>query len=129
MSSRLHLPFAALSDDAMRFTNALRLPPFMVDGVRLIKRLTIIAQGRRIETVFYPIVRPEENVSDVIACSKRIQFDGRGRASTGSSRPYAREGGPPFQMSPKIATASRHVPFEDLGVFHAVLTLACFDAN
>jgi hypothetical protein len=34
MSSRLHLPFAALSDDAMRFTNALRLPPFMVDGVR-----------------------------------------------------------------------------------------------
>ena len=29
MSSRLHLPFAALSDDAMRFTNALRLPTYM----------------------------------------------------------------------------------------------------
>jgi hypothetical protein len=32
-------------------------------------------------------------------------------------------------MSPKIATARRHVPFEDLGMFHAVLTLAGFNAN
>jgi hypothetical protein len=32
-------------------------------------------------------------------------------------------------MSPKIATARRHVPFEDLGMFHAVLTLAGFHAN
>ena len=58
MSSRLHLPFAVLSDAAMRFTDALRLPTFMVDGMRLIKRLTIIARGPRIETVFYPIGTP-----------------------------------------------------------------------
>jgi hypothetical protein len=32
-------------------------------------------------------------------------------------------------MSTKIATARRHDPFEDLGMFHAVLTLAGFNAN
>jgi peroxiredoxin len=46
MSSRLHLPFVVLSDPAMRFTDALRLLTFVVDGMRLIKRLTIIAWGR-----------------------------------------------------------------------------------
>jgi peroxiredoxin len=70
MSDRLHLPFAVLSDHAMHFTNALRLPTFVVDGMRLIKRLTIIARGPRIETVLYPIVRPEENATDVIAWLK-----------------------------------------------------------
>jgi peroxiredoxin len=70
MSARLHLPFAVLSDHAMHFANALRLPTFVVDGMRLIKRLTIIARGQWIETVFYPIVRPEENASDVIAWLK-----------------------------------------------------------
>jgi peroxiredoxin len=70
MSSRLHLPFAVLSDHAMRFTNALRLPTFMVDGMRLIKRMTVIARGPTIEAVFYPIVHPEENASDVIAWLK-----------------------------------------------------------
>ena len=70
MSARLHLPFAVLSDPAMHFTDALRLPTFVVDGMRLIKRLTIIAHGPRIETVFYPIVHPEENASDVIAWLK-----------------------------------------------------------
>jgi peroxiredoxin len=70
MSGRLHLPFAVLSDTDMHFTDALRLPTFMVDGMRLIKRLTIVARGPRIKTVFYPIVRPEENASDVIAWLK-----------------------------------------------------------
>jgi peroxiredoxin len=70
MSARLHLPFAVLSDHAMRFTDALRLPTFVVDGMRLIKRLTIIAVGSRIAVVLYPILRPEENASDVIAWLK-----------------------------------------------------------
>jgi virulence-associated protein VagC len=54
----------------MRFTDALRLPTFVVDGMRLIKRLTIIAVGSRIAVVLYPILRPEENASDVIAWLK-----------------------------------------------------------
>ena len=70
MSARLHLPFAVLSDHAMHFTSALHLPTFMVDGMRLIKRLTIIARGPMIDTVLYPILRPEENASDVIAWLK-----------------------------------------------------------
>ena len=38
--------------------------------MRLIKRLTIIAVGSRIAVVLYPILRPEENASDVIAWLK-----------------------------------------------------------
>jgi peroxiredoxin len=70
MSARLHLPFAVLSDQTMHFTDSLRLPTFVVDGMRLIKRLTIIAAGSRIAAVLYPIVRPEENAADVIAWLK-----------------------------------------------------------
>jgi peroxiredoxin len=70
MSARLHLPFAVLSDHTMHFTDALRLPTFVVDGMRLFKRLTIIAWGSRIAAVLYPILRPEENASDVIAWLK-----------------------------------------------------------
>src|SRR6202045_5379082 len=47
-----------------------------------------------------------------------------GHATTGSSCPYRRDGGPPSQMLLRIATARRHVPFEYLGMFHAVLTSA-----
>ena len=70
MSARLHLPFAVLSDHAMHFTNALHLPTFVVDGMRLVQRLSIIARGPMIDTVLYPILRPEENASDVIAWLK-----------------------------------------------------------
>src|SRR5437660_4393220 len=45
--SRLHLPFALLSDAEVVFTQALHLPTFEVAGMILIKRLTlIIAHGR-----------------------------------------------------------------------------------
>src|SRR5262249_43219753 len=40
--TRLHLPFPLLSDAKGEFTDALRLPWFEVEGVRLLKRLTLI---------------------------------------------------------------------------------------
>ena len=40
--SRLQLPFALLSDAAGEFSAALRLPWFEVEGVRLLKRLTLV---------------------------------------------------------------------------------------
>jgi peroxiredoxin len=70
MSTRLHLPFSVLSDQELRFANALQLPMFEVDGMHLIKRLTIIARGRTIEAVLYPVVRPEESANDVVAWIK-----------------------------------------------------------
>src|SRR5438477_6314795 len=51
---RVHLPYEILSDREFRLTEALKLPTFVFDGVRLIKRLTIVAENSRIVKVFYP---------------------------------------------------------------------------
>jgi peroxiredoxin len=64
---RLHLPFEILSDADFAVTNALRLPTFEFDGVRLLKRLTLVLSGGRIEKVFYPVFPPDKHAEEVIA--------------------------------------------------------------
>jgi peroxiredoxin len=64
---RLHLPFDLLSDADLAFTTALRLPTFAVEGMTLIKRLTLILTDGRIEKVFYPVFPPDRNADDVIS--------------------------------------------------------------
>jgi peroxiredoxin len=63
---RLHLPFSLLSDEQLRFAHALNLPTFSVEGMTLIKRLTLIAREGRIVKVFYPVFPPDQNAEDVI---------------------------------------------------------------
>jgi peroxiredoxin len=69
---RLHLPFAILSDSAFRLTEALRLPTFGVDGIRFIKRLTLVIRGGMIEHVFYPVFPPDTHASEVTDWLERI---------------------------------------------------------
>jgi peroxiredoxin len=64
---RLHLPFDLLSDADLAFTTALRLPTFAVEGMTLIKRLTLILTDGRIDKVFYPVFPPDRNADDVIS--------------------------------------------------------------
>jgi peroxiredoxin len=64
---RLRLPFELLSDAELTFTRLLRLPTFEVEGMRLIKRLTLIITDGRIEKVFYPVFPPDANAAEVIA--------------------------------------------------------------
>ena len=64
---RLHLPFELLSDADLKLATALRLPTFEVDGMTLIRRLTLVISGGRIEHVFYPVPEPAQNAEDVIA--------------------------------------------------------------
>lgn len=66
-ASRLHLPFALLSDAAFAFSDALKLPTFTVEGMRLNKRLTLIARDGIIRHYFYPVFPPDENSTQVIA--------------------------------------------------------------
>src|SRR5918999_1651150 len=66
MAERLHLPFEVLSDAQFAFVEALRLPTFEVDGMRLVKRLTLIVRDQRIEHVFYPVFPPNESADQVI---------------------------------------------------------------
>ena len=65
-AARLHLPFELLSDTALEFAQRLRLPTFEIDGMRLIKRLTLIANDGQIEKVFYPVFPPDKNAEEVI---------------------------------------------------------------
>ena len=64
---RLHLPFELLSDADLKLATALRLPTFEVDGMKLIRRLTLVILAGRIEHVFYPVAEPAQNAEDVIA--------------------------------------------------------------
>lgn len=66
-AERVHLPFAVLSDAALRLTGALRLPTFHTHGMTLLKRLTLVIRDGTIERVFYPVFPPDQNAAEVIA--------------------------------------------------------------
>ena len=55
MAERLHLPFLVLSDANFKFCEAMRLPTFEVSGMRLLKRVTMIAENNSVVSVHYPI--------------------------------------------------------------------------
>lgn len=67
LSDRLQLSFSILSDSNFRLTEALRLPTMLVEGMRLMKRLTMIVDRGFIEHVFYPVFPPDRATADVIA--------------------------------------------------------------
>jgi peroxiredoxin len=67
MAGRLQLPFEILSDAEFRLCDALRLPTFQVDGMRLMRRLTFIVRESRIEQVFYPVFPPNESADRVLS--------------------------------------------------------------
>jgi peroxiredoxin len=63
---RLHLPYALASDPLLTVAEALDLPTFEVDGMRLYKRITLIADAGAIVKVFYPVFPPDRNAADVL---------------------------------------------------------------
>jgi len=69
-ASRLHLPFAILSDDKLVLTKALKLPTFSVAGMTLLKRMALVIDDGTITKVFYPVFPPDKNAADVIAWLK-----------------------------------------------------------
>ena len=71
MVKRLEVPFEVLSDDKLAFAHALRLPTFTIEGMTLLKRLTLIVKNARIEHVFYPVVPPDKHAEEVIAWLKK----------------------------------------------------------
>ncbi|MEL7389844.1 MAG: peroxiredoxin, partial [Pseudomonadota bacterium] len=65
-SKRLHLPFPLLSDEDLALTVALKLPSFEVDGQRLLRRLTLIAEDEKIVHVRYPVFPPDQDATHVV---------------------------------------------------------------
>jgi peroxiredoxin len=66
-ATRLHLPFAILSDEKLALTTALNLPTFTVAGMTLLKRMALVLDGAVITKVFYPVFPPDKNAEEVIA--------------------------------------------------------------
>lgn len=66
VAQRLNLPFELLSDSTLALAHALRLPTFEVEGMTLIKRLTLIIDAGRIIKVFYPVFPPDKDAVKVI---------------------------------------------------------------
>jgi peroxiredoxin len=71
--ARLHLPFPLLSDEWLTLTTALSLPTFEVDGMTLIKRLTLVISDGAIDTVFYPVFPPDADAANVAAWLREHQ--------------------------------------------------------
>jgi peroxiredoxin len=63
---RLHLPFEILSDERLELARALSLPTFEVEGMTLVKRLTLVIHDGVIEHVFYPVFPPDSSAPAVI---------------------------------------------------------------
>jgi peroxiredoxin len=66
VGQRLHLPFALLSDARLEIQQALNLPTFSVDGMTLLKRLTLVLDDGVITKVFYPVFPPDRSAAEVI---------------------------------------------------------------
>jgi peroxiredoxin len=58
-AERLHLPYPLLSDARLELAGALGLPTFEVEGVTVLKRLTLFLRDGVVEHVHYPVFPPD----------------------------------------------------------------------
>lgn len=66
MVSRLHLPFLVLSDAELKFARALSLPTVTIDGMTVIKRISLVIEESVIRKVFYPVFPPDQSAEHVL---------------------------------------------------------------
>jgi peroxiredoxin len=66
-AEREEIPYPLLNDGPLALRDRLGLPTFDVHGTTLYKRLTMVAEGGRIEKVFYPVFPPDANAEQVEA--------------------------------------------------------------
>ncbi|MDP9225182.1 MAG: peroxiredoxin [Actinomycetota bacterium] len=65
-AQRLGLPFELLSDPELILASRLGLPIFEIAGMKLYKRLTLVAHRGVIAKVFYPVFPPQHNAQEVL---------------------------------------------------------------
>lgn len=70
-AAREHIPFPLLSDAELRLAAAIGLPTFEVDGMRLYRRLTLVAEAGTIVKAFYPVFPPDRDAATVLAWLRR----------------------------------------------------------
>lgn len=65
--TRLQLPYPLLSDAGLQLAGALRLPTFSVDGMTLLRRLTLVIRDGWIEHALYPVYPTDRAADDVLS--------------------------------------------------------------
>ncbi len=66
VTERLRLPYPLLSDERRELATALGLPTFEVDGLTLLKRLTLFLHDGAIEGVIYPVFPPDRSAEQAL---------------------------------------------------------------
>ena len=66
-AQRLQLPFPLLSDAALKFAAALRLPTFTAAGMTLLKRMALVIDDGTVVKAFYPVFPPDRNAAEVLS--------------------------------------------------------------
>jgi peroxiredoxin len=66
-AAREHIPFALLSDGGLELADELGLPTFEAAGMRLCRRLTLVAEAGTIVKAFYPVFPPDRDAAAVLA--------------------------------------------------------------
>ena len=66
-AERNRMPFPVVADPERKLGAELGLPTFEIAGLILYKRLTLVADARRIVKVFYPVFPPDANAGEVLA--------------------------------------------------------------
>jgi peroxiredoxin len=79
-AAREHIPFALLSDAELLLAAALGLPTFEVEGMRLYRRLTLVAEEGQVVRAFYPVFPPDRDAAEVLAWLRRGSQRGTSRA-------------------------------------------------
>jgi peroxiredoxin len=66
MVARLHVPFEVLSDEHLEMVEALSLPTFDFNGMRLIKRITLFLRDGVVEHLIYPVFPPDRSAAEAV---------------------------------------------------------------
>lgn len=66
-AAREQIPFALLSDAGLELLAGLGLPTFEAAGMRLYRRLTLVADAGMIVKAFYPVFPPDRDAAEVLA--------------------------------------------------------------
>lgn len=89
-AQRLHLPYPLLSDSDLALARAWKLPTFSVDGLTLIRRITIFLMDGLVDGVIYPVFPPDKSAETALAWLR----DRPAEASSTRPRIFPRRGLP-----------------------------------
>ena len=73
VAERLALPYPLLSDEALALTGALDLPTFEVEGMMLLRRLTLLVRDGHVARVAYPVFPPDAAAAQALGLLREAQ--------------------------------------------------------